>query len=131
MKEECKYSLGKLISAYKTLKEGTIIAKDDLSKDGVIQRFEFTFELLWKTIRIFLKDKGVNTNTPKDCLKEAFKNGWIDNEEAFIKMLEDRNLTSHAYWESKSLEIFNNILSKYTAEIESVIKKLENILKDL
>jgi hypothetical protein len=54
MSDELKYSLEKLNNAVKRLDHGVKQAKDNLDRDGVIQRFEFTFELLWKVIRLFL-----------------------------------------------------------------------------
>lgn len=52
MKDVLEYSLKKLKDAYQRLEEGVKQAKDELDKDGVIQRFEFTFELLWKALKL-------------------------------------------------------------------------------
>ena len=64
-------------SALKRLEEVLNQEKSTLIRDAAIKRFEFTFELLWKTLRIFLREKGVEVKTPKDCFKEAFRIGWI------------------------------------------------------
>ncbi|PIU64923.1 MAG: hypothetical protein COS84_07640 [Armatimonadetes bacterium CG07_land_8_20_14_0_80_40_9] len=66
MKKEIEYALDKLGDAFSRLKEGALQAKDELDKDGVIQRFEFTFEQFWKSLRIFLEDEGLECRTPKD-----------------------------------------------------------------
>lgn len=128
MKQELEYSLRKLKDAFLKLEEGVLEADSELQKDGVIQRFEFTFELLWKAVRLFLKDKGIDTRTPKDSLKEAFRVGWIKDEETFARMLEDRNETSHVYSQEKSREIFDRIKEDYVGDIEKILIILENAL---
>ncbi len=129
MKDELDYSLDQLNKAFLKLKEGSLKVRDDLQRDGVIQRFEFTFEILWKTLRLFLLEKGIVAKTPKDCLKEAFRVGWLKEEDVFNQMLEDRNKTSHIYEEKKSIEILNHIQQQYIIVLEGVLKNLKEILK--
>jgi len=131
MSEELKYSLRKLRDAFLRLKEGSLQATDELEKDGVIQRFEFTFELLWKTLKLFLREKGIEARTPKDCLQEAFRISWLKDEEVFAQMMEDRNKTSHIYSQEKSKEIFGHIKKNYIGSIAVVIAELEKVLKDI
>ncbi len=125
MKKEFEYSLKKFNEAYERLSEGINLVKDELDKDGVIQRFEFTFELLWKTIKMYLEEKGIICRSPKDCLQQAFKYGLITDETVFLNMLEDRNKTSHVYDQSTSEEIYKNIEKHYSAAIKSVIDALK------
>lgn len=125
MEEELKYAYRKLNDAFTKLQEGVDVAKDELEKDGVIQRFEFTFELLWKVLKIFLKSKGVETKTPKDSLKESFRLGWLKDEKAFLDMLEDRNKTSHIYDHKAAEEIFRNIKNNYLEAIKGVLENLK------
>lgn len=131
MKEEIKYSFNKLNDAFVRLKEGVKEAKDELGKDGVIQRFEFTFELLWKTLKIFLREKGIDVNTPKDNLKEAFRLGWLREESVFLDMLEDRNKTSHIYDKEASEEIFERIKKDYLPVIEGIVVELRGRMVEL
>ena len=125
MKNEIKYSIEKLNGAVKTLSEGIELANDELGVDGVIQRFEFTFELLWKTLKIFLIDQGIICRSPKDCLRNAFKYGLFSDEEVFLKMLEDRNKTTHLYSHEDSRKIFNRIKSEYHSALISISKELK------
>lgn len=125
MKEILKYSIQKLENAFIRLKAGVVSSKDELDKDGVIQRFEFTFELLWKALKIFLEYQGIDIKTPRDSLKEAFRVEIIDDEEIFLDMLEDRNRTSHIYSKEVSEEIFNRIKLYYIKGIEKVLKELK------
>ncbi len=126
MKKEVKYSIELFKDAYYRLQEGINSADNELSKDGVIQRFEFTFELLWKTLKIVLKDEGILCISPKHCLKEAFKFGLISDEESYLNMLEDRNLTTHIYNKEDSEKVFLRIKNEYSTIIQKLVLKLED-----
>lgn len=125
MKEKLEYALKTFQNAYDRLEEASEIVVDELDKDGVIQRFEFTFELLWKTLKIFLGEEGIICRTPKECLQEAFRIGWIEDAEVFLDMLEDRNKASHLYDKATSEEIFQRIKTVYIGHIEKLIKKIK------
>ena len=130
MSDELKYSLEKFKSAIKRLDEGVKEAKDNLGRDGVIQRFEFTFELLWKSLRLFLLDEGIITKSPKESLKEGFKFGLIKDEEIFLDMLEDRNQTSHIYSEKVSKEIFERIKTRYLNPLKKILNEIKKSIKN-
>jgi nucleotidyltransferase substrate binding protein (TIGR01987 family) len=70
-----------------------------LEKEGVIQRFEYTFELAWKTLKDYLEDGGllISPVTPRQVIKEAFAAKIISDGDVWIKMLDNRNLLSHTY----------------------------------
>ena len=125
MKDVLEYSLKKLIDAHKRLEEGIEQAKDELDKDGVIQRFEFTFELLWKALKIYLEHQGIIVKTPRDSFVEAFRIDLFDDEKIFLDMLEDRNSTSHIYDKETSKKIFNRIKKNYSSEITKLIEQLK------
>lgn len=127
MKEEIEYALIKLEKAFLKLKEGTGETKNELEEDGVIQRFEFTFELFWKTLKIFLQDKGIEARTPRDVFKEAFRLEWLNDEGVFLGMLEDRNKTPHIYDKEESREIFTRIKDNHVPAIEMVLGILKNM----
>ena len=97
---------------------------DQLYIDGTIQRFEFTLELFWKTLKRLLAVEGIETDTPKATLKEAFQIGWLHDESAWLQMLQDRNLTSHVYDETIANRIFQDI-KKYFPEMQQVFKELK------
>ena len=60
---------------------------DDIVMDGTIQRFEFTFELFWKTLRRFLQQEGIDTASPKNTFKHAYRRGLLDREQLWIAIL--------------------------------------------
>ncbi len=83
-------------------------------RDGVIQRFEFTTELAWKAAREYLLSQDViDINSPKAVMKEAYNNNLIDDADGWLKILQDRNSTSHIYDEYDANEIYNRIVSKH------------------
>jgi nucleotidyltransferase substrate binding protein (TIGR01987 family) len=123
--KEINYTLQKLADAVTRLNEGIAQASSDLNKDGVIQRFEFTFELMWKSLKIILGDKGVDCKTPKDCLKAAFRIGLIEDEEAFLDMLEDRNKTSHIYDQEEASAIYQRIKDTHAKNIKLLLTRLQ------
>lgn len=97
-------------------------------RDGVIQRFEFTAELAWKTAREYLIDEGITEiNTPKSVMKAAFAAGLVDDEEGWIEILNDRNVTSHIYDESEANKIFERIRKKHIALFTKLSDKLSDI----
>ena len=112
--------------ALSRLKEAVKHAKDDLDKDGVIQRFEFTVELLWKALKSILEYQGVECYTPRNCIKEAFKANIINDDEIILDILEDKNRSSHIYNENMSKEIFERIKNVYLQYLENL--NLENKL---
>ena len=81
--------------------------KTDLNRDASIHRFEFTFELAWKTMQRILKYKGRLINNPRDTIREAAKEGLIQDPKKWFVFLENRNLTSHVYNEEVADKIYN------------------------
>jgi nucleotidyltransferase substrate binding protein (TIGR01987 family) len=70
-----------------------------LEKEGVVQRFEYTFELAWKTLKDYLEEDGlvISPVTPRQVLKEAFSAKILSDGQVWINMLDNRNLLSHTY----------------------------------
>lgn len=125
-KVEILQALENLNNALDRLSEAVKAAKTDLEIDGTIQRFEFSFELFWKTLKLVLKYYGVKCNNPGSCIKETFRNGLIDDDEIFLDMLEDRSLTSNIYNKQTANEIFERIKKFYTAKLFETVRKIES-----
>ena len=107
----------------KSLDQGSF---NELEKDGVVQRFEFTFELAWKTLKKYLEDQGFSEiASPKKVIQKSFENNLFSNSDFWIEMLDDRNRMSHMYDQEASEEIFQNIKDKYFPELKKIIKTLE------
>ncbi len=116
------------------LKEALDIASENKNnrlfiflRDSSIQRFEFTFEIFWKmTKSALLYFEGVECNSPKSCMRELFRNQYINEEEAnkLIQMIDDRNLTSHTYNE----EVADILFQKLETYIE-LMKNVEDAIR--
>ena len=103
----------------------------ELEEQGLIQAFEFTHELAWNTLKDFLEERGVqDLYGSRDTTREAFKTGLIENGEAWMNMIQSRNLTSHTYEESTAKEIVSAILKTYHAEFEALRVKFEGLKKE-
>ena len=97
-----------------------------LFRSGVIQRFEFTCELAWKTTREFLLDQGfTELNSPKATMRKAFSYGLIDDEQAWIALLNARNQTSHIYDDATAQEIYSQIESEFVSLFDKLIEQLK------
>ena len=98
----------------------------DLEREGMIQRFEFTYELAWNTMKDFLEDQGTtNITGSKDAIKEAFNSGLITDGDEWFKMVESRKLSSHTYDEKTAEEIADKIKENYSDLFAELIKRLE------
>lgn len=99
---------------------------NEVLRDGAIQRFEFTTELAWKTLREYLLSMEVSDiNTPRAVLKEAFANNLINEEEKWITILRDRNSTSHIYDSEEAEEVYGRIAQVHIHLFDSLLKVLE------
>ncbi len=126
-----KLKVNNFNTALDRLKEG--IAKydvaDDLLRDGIIQRFEFTFELAWQTLKAVFEDEGLTgLNSPKTVLREAFEAELIKDDELWLAMLSDRNSTAHIYSEELAIEICHNIQDKYVIELANLLEEIKTRL---
>jgi len=87
---------------------------DDLIKEALIQRFEYTHELAWNVMKDYLFEVGnVSAIGSKDATREAFAAGLIADGDTWMEMIRSRNKTSHTYNEATADEIFEKILSRY------------------
>jgi len=103
----------------------------ELAIDGTLHRFEFTFELAWKTMKDYLENQGIisKIGSPREVIKEAFTAGIIEDGEEWLNMMLARNELSHLYDEETSREIYDNIKKKYIFEFIKLLKKLDKIDK--
>jgi nucleotidyltransferase substrate binding protein (TIGR01987 family) len=86
-----------------------------LEKEGIIQRFEYTFELAWKVLKDKIENDGLILDqvSPKAVIKQAFAAKYIDSPETWLRMIGDRNLMSHTYDFVKFEAVIQSIDSDY------------------
>lgn len=85
----------------------------ELEIEGLIQRFEYTYELAWKTLQDLLRAKGYDIAGPSPVIEQAFQDGYIKDGENWKKMKKSRELTSHVYDESTAMEIAKDTVKIY------------------
>ncbi|HCO73316.1 nucleotidyltransferase substrate binding protein [Clostridium sp. UBA5119] len=121
-----------LKKAYGKLKEVSDIydGKNEIIRDSLIQRFEFTYELTHKTMKEFMKYLGVTLENsfPRTIFKKAYVNNLISDDKVWINLLEDRNSTSHIYNENLVNEVADRIIKDYVNAIGELVENLEKLL---
>ena len=97
---------------------------NDIYQDALIKRFEFTFELAWKTLREFMIDQGYSLEilSPKGVISFAWREEIIQNEELWLNMLNARNITAHDYGRELSADIAEDISNRY-CKVLTALKK--------
>lgn len=99
--------------------------RSEVVRDGVIQRFEFTCELAWKSCREHLLEEGyVGIDSPKAVMRQAYAAGVIDDEQGWLNLLQARNLTSHMYSAQQAQEIYRWIEGEFMPLFEKLLRTL-------
>ncbi len=115
-------------NAAKRLREVLTETDDKVVRDAAIQRFEFTFEAVWRALKLYLERQGFEVNSPRQVLKRAFSEGLIvDQAEAdiWLMMLDDRNRTSHVYNEALADVIHQRIVTQYGVLLQRMAETLQ------
>ncbi len=98
---------------------------NDIEKRGLIQAFEYTYELSWLTIKDFYQSIGeVSIQGSKDAFRVAFNRGLVEDEN-LIKTVKSRQMTSHAYNEKTANEIYSAVVDKYYKAFKELEGSLE------
>ena len=111
---------------------GEVEELNDLEKEGVIQRFEFTFELGWNTLKDRMEYDGalISPATPRSVIREAVSAGIINDGETWIDMLTDRNSTSHTYNFATFESVIRNVQARYLSILNDLYLRLvEEVLE--
>jgi len=102
---------------------------NELEKQGLIQAFEYTYELAWNTIKDYFEDQGeTNINGSRDAFRLAFRRGLIQDGETWMDMIKSRALTAHTYNEKVAEEIAGDITTRYYPQfvaLQTTMRKLE------
>lgn len=113
--------LGEALEEYAANPGSTVI------RDGVIQRFEFTFELAWKSLREYMEDQGASLDSvfSKQVFKAAYSAGLIDDAQVWLDMLASRNMTSHVYDDAQAAQVLDAIRDRYMEPLLMLAKLYE------
>ena len=113
-----------------TLKNAVALANSrelsDLEKQGLIQGFEFTFELAWKVMKDYLEEQGITDIIgSKNAVRHAFNKGLIEDGEVWMEMVKGRNISSHTYDEETAEMLFEMIVNKFYEPLIAFERKFE------
>ena len=100
---------------------------EDRDRSGIIQAFEFSFELAWKSLQKALIAQGFEIRSPKHAIEVGFRTTFLKvaDEDIWKDMLKDRNLTVHTYKEELAVSVVNNIKDKYLDVLKSLLAELK------
>lgn len=90
-----------------------ITPDDDLLQFGLVQTYEYTFELAWKTLKDYLEMEGFLLRSPRETIRQGFQSGYITNAEDWLQALADRNLTVHIYDDEIIARVLKDIYERY------------------
>lgn len=99
---------------------------DPLQEAGVIQSFEFTFELAWKTLKDFLESQGITAMFPREVIKEAFQANIIKDGKLWLEMLDSINELSECHIQEKATTAVNKIRSYYLPGLKQMYSFLKS-----
>lgn len=103
--------------AFKRLSRAIKVVKsapdDDLLQSGLVQTYEYTFELAWKTLKDYLTLEGFEVRSPRETIRQGFQSGYIMNGEDWLQALADRNLTTHIYDDEIIIRVLSDIFERY------------------
>lgn len=119
-------NIAPLINAYTTLKQGIKDTNSQLERDGLIKRFEYTYELSWKTLKKVLAFKGIDANSPRDVFRAAARTNLIQDPAVWFDFIDKRNLTSHTYSESTADEVID-VIPFFEKEVHKLITTIKNL----
>lgn len=124
-----RYRFDNFSRAYSRLKEALeteIEVLNRLEQEGVIQRFEYTFELAWKVLKDRMEYDGVILARAgaRDVLREAAAAGLVSDRDTWLNMLTDRNDTSHRYDFDVFDDVLHNIRDNYVPVLEELYQRL-------
>lgn len=118
--------ISSLLKAVETFEKGLAQAETELERDGVIQRFEFTYELAWKFLKRILSFKGLEVNNPRDVFREAAHLKLIDDPLIWFEFLRKRNLTVHTYNAETANEIFES-MPAFKIEVDKLVNTIKKL----
>ncbi len=99
----------------------------DLERAGLVQIFNFSFELAWKTLKDVLFFEGFEASSPRETINLAFESDYLteDETELFLDALLKRNILSHTYNEKTAREAERIITREYAPALQQLLKRLE------
>ena len=98
---------------------------DELQGAGLVQAFEFTFELAWKTLKDYLQEQGLEVQFPREVIKQAFATQLIKDGQLWIEMLDKRNQLTHTYNQEQATRAVQTIRQRYFPPLEQIYQEMK------
>ena len=131
--ERLKVKIAGASKALDRLREVTGIDEvPTITRDAAIQRFEFTFEAIWKVAKMYLREiEGLEIGSPKGVIRACMQVGILSDEETSLglEMVDDRNLTSHTYNEELAVSIYER-LDEYAGFLTLWLVRIEKRVEE-
>jgi nucleotidyltransferase substrate binding protein (TIGR01987 family) len=109
----------------KFIEKGTL---NELEEQGLIQAFEYTYELAWNTLKDYFEAQGeTGIHGSRDAFRLAFKRGLIANGEAWMEMIASRTLTTHTYNEEVADQIATAVANRYFLEFVTLQATMQSL----
>ena len=125
-KDQLEISLALLTQATVSLEIALKEKLTEFIRDAVIQRFEYTFELAWKTVKTAADYLGTSVITPREAIQFSYKMQWIGNPDDWFDAMKARNSSSHMYQEKIAIEVYD-IAKDFPAKVTQLLKALKKI----
>lgn len=103
-------AFGRLVRAIEVVKA---TPDDDLLQSGLVQTYEYTFELAWKMLKDYLESEGFLLRSPRETIRQGFQSGFIANAEDWLQALADRNLIDHIYDDEVMARVLKDVFERY------------------
>jgi len=121
-----KIDISSLIKAFDTFERFYPNQSTEQEKAGIIQAFEFSYELAWKTLKRVAEVKGIQSSSPRDTFRVAADLGLIQDAERWFRFIYTRNETVRTYKENVVQDIFR-LLPEFRSEMQNLVKTLESL----
>jgi len=123
------------IKAFAQLKEAVELSQQrklsKLEEQGLIQAFEYTYELAWNVLKDYLESQGeTEIHGSRDAIRLAFRRGLIADGDTWMEMIRDRINSTHTYNEEMARKVAANVINLYFPEFEKLRSKM-GVLKEM
>lgn len=127
VENKIKFQKQQLEKAMGALDETLKLSPTRINKDATIQRFEFTFELVWKYLQSVLRIRGIEVYSPREVIRAAGAEGLIDNDkiDIWLNFLASRNASTHIYSEEMADHTYETIKIFYIETNNLLLAQLD------
>lgn len=125
-KDRLNAQLTQLAQALSTLEEVVRQPLTTVTRDAALQRFEYVFELSWKAVRVAAAYVGKSCGSPREAIRLAYQQGWVEDTDPWFDALDARNLTSHTYNEPLANRVY-----EVAKGFPAFVQKLLTVLREL